>query len=396
MPKTTKPPAYRLYKRTGQAVVTLDGRDHYLGPHGTKASRYAYDRLVGEWLTNGRRTPRVDEDVLTVTELCAAYWTHCTDYYRSAGEIGKIRLVLRVIRRLYGDLPAQDFGPLALKTVRKSLVESGIGRSYVNDQVGRAKRMFRWGVEAELIPPSVHEALGAVAGLRRGRTDAGEGERVRPVPNEFLEAIRPYVSRQVWGIIQLQDLTGMRPGEVVQMRGCDLDMTGAVWLYRPATHKTEHHGHERIVEIGPRAQDVIHRFLKPSLESFLFSPADAVAERAAGAATHRRPGQTPNRRKTKRVVRDYFDRDSYRRAIDRACELADLAEKKRRTLPADSERIIPQWHPHQLRHNYATRVRREYGIETARILLGHRSAVVTEIYAEADRTKAREIVAKIG
>ena len=62
----------------------------------------------------------------------------------------------------------------------------------------------------------------------------------------------------------------------------------------------------------------------------------------------------------------------------------------------DGARIIPRWHPHQLRHNYATRVRREYGIETARILLGHRSMAVTEVYAETDRSTAREIVAKIG
>ena len=43
MPKTIKPPSYRLYKRAGQAAVTLDGRDFYLGRHGTKVSLDAYD-----------------------------------------------------------------------------------------------------------------------------------------------------------------------------------------------------------------------------------------------------------------------------------------------------------------------------------------------------------------
>ena len=32
-------PGYRKHKASGQAVVTLNGRDHYLGPHGTKASK---------------------------------------------------------------------------------------------------------------------------------------------------------------------------------------------------------------------------------------------------------------------------------------------------------------------------------------------------------------------
>ena len=33
--KTRRIPAYRLHKPTGQAVVRLESRDHYLGRHGT-------------------------------------------------------------------------------------------------------------------------------------------------------------------------------------------------------------------------------------------------------------------------------------------------------------------------------------------------------------------------
>ncbi len=46
-------PTYRKHRATGQAVVTLDGRDFYLGPHGTKASRAEYDRLIGGALGRG-------------------------------------------------------------------------------------------------------------------------------------------------------------------------------------------------------------------------------------------------------------------------------------------------------------------------------------------------------
>ena len=83
MPRTTKTPAYRLYKRTGQAVVTLNGRDYYLGKHGTGASRQAYDRLIGEWLTGGRSLP-TEDDPLTIIELVAKFWRHAERYYRKA------------------------------------------------------------------------------------------------------------------------------------------------------------------------------------------------------------------------------------------------------------------------------------------------------------------------
>jgi hypothetical protein len=40
MPKLVKSlPSYRRHKASGQAVVALNGKDHYLGPHGSKVSR---------------------------------------------------------------------------------------------------------------------------------------------------------------------------------------------------------------------------------------------------------------------------------------------------------------------------------------------------------------------
>ena len=129
-------------------------------------------------------------------------------------------------------------------------MQSRFGRKYVNDQIARIKRCFAWGVERELIPSGISHGLQAVKGLRRGRTDAPAGAGVGPVTDEHVDAVRPHVSRQVCAMIELQRLTGMRPGEVCIMRGRDLDMTGKVWLYRPHSHKTERHGHKRIVELG--------------------------------------------------------------------------------------------------------------------------------------------------
>lgn len=63
--------------------------------------------------------------------------------------------------------------------------------------------------------------------------------------------------------------------------------------------------------------------------------------------------------------------------------------------PGD-ERVIPRWHPHQLRHNYDTRIRKEFGVEAARIIRGHRITAVTELYAEPDRSRVRGIVTRVG
>jgi len=401
-------PSYRRHKATGQAVVTLNGRDHYLGKHGTAASRREYDRLIGEWLARGRQLPSTREsDALTVTELIRAYWRHVKAYYlkngRPTSEQAGIRLALRPLKRMYGHTPARDFGPLSLKAVRDVMVREDWSRGFVNKQVGRLKRVFRWAVENELVPSTTYQGLQAVVGLRRGRSEARETEPVTPVADEHVEAIRPFVSSQVWAMIELQRLTGMRPGEVVSMCGCDVDTTGKLWVYRPGSHKTQHHGKTRTIYLGPRAQKIVQAFLTPDLSAYLFSAREGDSEHRAIRRAMRqtplscgnRPG-TNRKRRPKRKPRNHYTVDSYRRAITRACDEADAAAKRERNLPADAPRVVPKWHPHQLRHSCATRLRKEYGIEAARVVLGHASSAVTEVYAATDQGKAREIMAKIG
>ena len=66
-------PRYRRHRGSNQAVVTLNSRDYYLGPYGTKASRVEYDRLIGEWLAGGRYPLHVTASDLTIVELCVRY-----------------------------------------------------------------------------------------------------------------------------------------------------------------------------------------------------------------------------------------------------------------------------------------------------------------------------------
>jgi integrase len=108
------------------------------------------------------------------------------------------------------------------------MVDSGLCRNEVNKRTGRIVRAFKWAVGEAMVPPSVHHGLQAVSGLRRGRAEVRESKPVKPVPDAFVDAIRPHVARQVWAVVELQRLTGMRPGEVCIMRTCDLDTSGRV------------------------------------------------------------------------------------------------------------------------------------------------------------------------
>jgi hypothetical protein len=103
------------------------------------------------------------------------------------------------------------------------MVDSGLCRNEVNRRVRLITRAFKWAAGEELIPASVHHGLKAVDGLRRGRCGVRESEPVTPVPDVFVDAVRPHVSRQVWAMIQLERLSGMRPGEACIMRTIDVE-----------------------------------------------------------------------------------------------------------------------------------------------------------------------------
>lgn len=141
-------PTYRLHKPTGQAVVTIDGRDRCLGKYGTDQSRDVYDRVVGEWLARGRQSGGGPDPGIVVAQLLAPYWRFATPYYQKNGrptvEIAKLKAAFRPLKRLYGRTSASDFGPLSLKTVREELVRAGLSRRHMNDQINRIKRMFKW------------------------------------------------------------------------------------------------------------------------------------------------------------------------------------------------------------------------------------------------------------
>src|SRR5258708_7963033 len=115
-----KLPSYRLHKPSGQAVVTVGGKDHYLGPHGTQLSKAEYDRVIAEWLANGRRSvasPSNGTAQLTVSEMILRYWVFAKHHYRRDGqptrELDNIRDALRPIRELYGHTEVAQFGAMA-------------------------------------------------------------------------------------------------------------------------------------------------------------------------------------------------------------------------------------------------------------------------------------------
>ncbi|QJW93149.1 tyrosine-type recombinase/integrase [Frigoriglobus tundricola] len=428
-------PVYKHHKSTGLARCWVNGRWVSLGKYGSAESKAEFERILAELRSGVPATSvAVASESLTVDQILLVFLKHANEHYRRADstptdQVVEYKRALAPVHKIYGHVPAMEFGPLALKTVRKAYIDAGICRTLINSRIGKVKRVFKWAVSEQLVPVAVYTALATVEGLKEGRTSVRESEPVRPVDPAVVEATLARLNRHVRGLVEFQRLTACRPGEAMSLRQCDIDMTGDVWLYRPPQHKTKHKGKKRTIAIGPKGQELIKGFFTENASDYLFSPSRAAEEYQAARAANRKTPLYPSHVKSnasrrvganrKRKPRERYGRQSYLTAIERACDRAfplpaDLARKRkdngrmetpaewRKRLSADERERVKawrekhQWFPYQLRHTAATEIRRRHGLESAQVALGHAHAKTSEIYAEKNEGLAAKVAAEIG
>ena len=225
-------PKLRHHKATRQAYVVLNGHAIYFGRYGTKEATENYHKTIAEWLSCGKQAAVEGADI-TLNEILGRFWVYAENYYRGPDgnpttELDSLRYAFRPLLNLYGNTEAASFGPRCLRAVQQNMIKIGWCRNNVNRSLSRIKMLFKWAVSQELLQSSVYNALSTVSGLRKGRSDARETEPTKPVAQEYIDAIKPYVSRHMWTIIQLQLLTAARPSEILNIRPCDIDRNGKI------------------------------------------------------------------------------------------------------------------------------------------------------------------------
>lgn len=407
-------PTVQHHKASGQAKVRIRGQDIYLGRWGSKEAREAYARIVAESSAVGPDIAQAAKQAaqatasVTVAELCLLWLDHAELTYTKNGRltshVGTFRTVIRVLRQLYGSTPAERFGPLALEAVRGEFVRIGHSRNTANRYCGNVRKIFRWGASRELVPATVATALGTLDPLRSGRTIARDSAPVLPIDDATIDATVAKLSKVVSDMVKLQRVTGMRPGEVCNLRPGDIDRTGKVWKYSPSEHKSQHKGRSRIVYIGPRGQAILLPYLLRAADAFCFSPREAAElDRAARHARRKtpidqgnRPGSKPLKKKPIRQPGEKYTANTYRVAIVRACERAFGMPKGLSTAERTKWRRENCWHPNRLRHSFGTEAREAAGIEGAQVVLGHAQLNTSEIYAEKSEALATVVALRIG
>lgn len=177
----------------------------------------------------------------------------------------------------------------------------------------------------------VYESLRTVNGVRAGRTEAREARKIKPVTPELVDTTLPCMPSVVQAMVCFQFLTGCRPDEVCRVRSIDIDKRNvSCWVYRSGSdhgangqHKTTHHRPDRLILVGPRAQEVLRPYLNAEPDSYCFSPAQGEAIRTVERRKDRKTPLCPShvkrllvkrQRARRRAPGERYDTASYRRA----------------------------------------------------------------------------------
>lgn len=178
-------PSYRKHS-SGQARVTIQGRDFLLGKYDSPESWAEYARLIAEYkASKGSQSFGLKPSQLKLANVLLDYLTFASSYY-SASEYRQLKLAICPVAKLYGNTPADGFGALEFKAVREDwLSDSSRTRQYINRHMRRIKRIVPSSTERPmnlvcLSPgnrgtwPVANERIAIRStGMRCGRSTAG-------------------------------------------------------------------------------------------------------------------------------------------------------------------------------------------------------------------------------
>ncbi|QEL19092.1 tyrosine-type recombinase/integrase [Limnoglobus roseus] len=379
-------PTYCRHKATNQAYVTVRRGDKreviYLGVYGSAESRRLYAEVIANLGSPASpkpprlpaepsptpspsatppATPTPSPSSSPTVGACFDRWAAiCRNYYRLpdgrvSREVEDHHRSWEPLVTLHRDRPIGSLVRLEWAEVREAMVKRGWCRKLINQRWGRIVFGLRQLSEEGLVEPTV-VLLAGLKSLRPGRTAAPDRPPVLSVSLDTVRATQKELNPVVRDLVELQLLTGGRPGEVRQLRFGDLVWDdprpggggGTPVAIRPLRHKKAYLGRERLIPLSSTAR-------------LLLAPYLAVA-RGADAFVFLSP--------TRALP---IDSRAYGKQIQAAAEKAG----------------VPHWHPNQLRHWAATETRRLLSLDAARALLGHSSPTTTLVYAERDAAIAQ-------
>lgn len=369
-PTTPKPQPHHGYQSWTSSWRDDQGRPHSrrFGRVGKVSKREAYNRFRQFIVDEYPKLAEADQVRYSVKSLCTDWLDALQNRYTIDGKrtasANKVQVALESFAAMYGEQEADAMTAGKVAAWLESFISErrkkggrgtrgGKAKETVNTALTYIKRMFKWGHVYRGVSASATGSVVLVENIRSDHPAIARLDPVPAVPLATVEETLKHCPQVVRDMVMLQWWSGMRPGEVLAVRGIDLKHEADdLMTYRPTRHKNTWRKKARIVALGPKSVAIISKRMTTNLEARLFLRPDGKA----------------------------WDSQAYRKAIAKAARAAK----------------VKTWKPNQLRHSAATRVAETFGAEDVQHLLGHANLNQQAVYVERSVKKALRLAKEVG
>jgi integrase len=198
-----------------------------------------------------------------------AWLAHRAKHYQNVREEKSRDQKAAAILAPYDSVAANDFRGSLLLLLRDKLQQEAEeldhrNRRTINNYIRDCIKIFSWGSVRDFVRGSVVADLNEIKSLSRKESPKlRDSEIVDAARSADVEAAIKAATPTIATMLIVQKETGARPKEVRDARWEDIDTSGDLWLYTPATHKNTHREKQlgqrnsRAIYLTRKAQDAL-------------------------------------------------------------------------------------------------------------------------------------------
>ena len=364
-----KTPPLKRHKTHNRACVYINGKTKYLGrwdDNGPSPEALAAHARFCAQLRRPANKSNKPKHVM-LADLAEAFLEDRRFRYvdEHTGQLTssffKSQAAIKRLLAMFADFRAKAFKPWHLQAIVNDMERKQMGVRTISEFIMRIKMMYQWGETNRMTKTKWRLALESVKTPKASPNGAQKSKPHMRIDRSVVEQTLPHLPLPIRQMVMLQLETGCRGEHVTNMRLCDIDMSDQdVWMWTPMRDKT---GNTSAIPMTQQAMQIVVEASKrpdgsfAGTNEFLFRPCDSP--------------------KATRIKSDRYNSNTYRRAIERACDRLGLEK----------------WTPHRLRKQRGHEIGNEFGTDGVRAMLVHKSMKMADFYSE-DRSEAGKALAR--
>ncbi len=203
-----------------------------------------------------RRVQKRENRIFDIIPDAKMSFQELTDWYLSLPrpkplkDTDRMRIGLANFNKVFGDMPVRHIKVTDLEIYQVQRIQQGHAASYIDQDVTYAATMINKAFLVDKVGPQTLKAFKALKALQK----TGANTRIRTLSVAEYVSLCKHAKVHLKPIIQTLMATGMRPGEVLNLRWDRVDIKGHFIRLRAEDTKT---GQARSIPISEALRDIL-------------------------------------------------------------------------------------------------------------------------------------------